>query len=226
MAGPFKVYVEVGAKRTFAGAIDWPGWCRSGKDEASALQSLFEYGPRYADVLHKSGVPFTSPKAQSDLRVSERLKGGAATDFGAPEAHPSADQGKMEAADLKRSEAILRACWASLDAIGRRAKGKTLRTGPRGGGRNLDKMLDHVREAEQAYLGSLGWWSVAGKPDPTGVGLLEVREAALKGIRASAAGEIPAVGPRGGRRWSARYFVRRAAWHVLDHAWEIEDRIE
>ena len=21
-----------------------------------------------------------------------------------------------------------------------------------------------------------------------------------------------------------RYFVRRAAWHVLDHAWELEDR--
>ena len=24
--------------------------------------------------------------------------------------------------------------------------------------------------------------------------------------------------------WSPRYAVRRAAWHVLDHAWEIEDR--
>jgi hypothetical protein len=26
-------------------------------------------------------------------------------------------------------------------------------------------------------------------------------------------------------RWPPRYVVRRAAWHVLDHAWEIEDRI-
>jgi hypothetical protein len=24
--------------------------------------------------------------------------------------------------------------------------------------------------------------------------------------------------------WSPRYAVRRAIWHVLDHAWEIEDR--
>jgi hypothetical protein len=24
--------------------------------------------------------------------------------------------------------------------------------------------------------------------------------------------------------WSPRYFVRRSAWHALDHAWEIEDR--
>ena len=59
-----------------------------------------------------------------------------------------------------------------------------------------------------------------------GKDLADVLEHAISGMRASAAGEIPAVGPRGGRRWSARYFVRRAAWHVLDHAWEIEDRIE
>lgn len=25
-------------------------------------------------------------------------------------------------------------------------------------------------------------------------------------------------------RWPVRYYVRRAAWHVLDHAWEIEDK--
>jgi hypothetical protein len=31
-------------------------------------------------------------------------------------------------------------------------------------------------------------------------------------------------GPRGGKRWLPRYFVRRVAWHALDHAWEIEDR--
>ncbi|MEA2520619.1 MAG: hypothetical protein QOI81_265, partial [Actinomycetota bacterium] len=35
---------------------------------------------------------------------------------------------------------------------------------------------------------------------------------------------VPATGPRGGAMWSPRYFVRRAAWHVFDHAWEIEDR--
>ena len=35
---------------------------------------------------------------------------------------------------------------------------------------------------------------------------------------------LPEKGPRGGTIWLPRYFVRRAAWHVLDHAWEIEDR--
>ena len=26
--------------------------------------------------------------------------------------------------------------------------------------------------------------------------------------------------------WTARYAVRRMAWHVLDHVWEIEDKSE
>lgn len=47
----FSVYIEVGQKRTFAGAIEWPGWCRSGKDEATALQALLDYGGRYERVL-------------------------------------------------------------------------------------------------------------------------------------------------------------------------------
>jgi hypothetical protein len=32
--------------------------------------------------------------------------------------------------------------------------------------------------------------------------------------------------PLGGKRWPSRYAARRIAWHALDHAWEIEDRIE
>jgi len=37
MAKPIPVYIESGAKKVFACAVDFPGWCRSGKDEASAL---------------------------------------------------------------------------------------------------------------------------------------------------------------------------------------------
>ena len=32
-----KVFVEMGKKKTFAGAVDWPGWCRSDRDEKMAL---------------------------------------------------------------------------------------------------------------------------------------------------------------------------------------------
>ena len=39
-------YLEIGPKRTFAGALDWPGWCRHGRNEEEALAAVFEYGPR------------------------------------------------------------------------------------------------------------------------------------------------------------------------------------
>jgi len=46
----------------------------------------------------------------------------------------------------------------------------------------------------------------------------------VQGLVARARGELPDFGPRGGSRWSPRFAVRYAAWHTLDHAWEIEDR--
>jgi hypothetical protein len=27
-----------------------------------------------------------------------------------------------------------------------------------------------------------------------------------------------------GGAWPVRYLIRRTAWHVLDHAWELEDK--
>jgi len=219
-----EVYVEKGQKRTFAGAIEWPGWCRSGKDEAGALQALLDYGQRYAEVLRGSSVSFRPPGKLAELKVVERLKGDATTDFGAPGAQPRADKATLDATRLKRLEIVLAACHRKLDVAAKAAKGKHLRTGPRGGGRDLAKMLDHVRDAESAYISALGWKDP--KLTPGSLGLQQLLEAAIRGMSASAAGDIPSTGPKGGKRWSARYFVRRAAWHVLDHAWEIEDRLE
>src|SRR5690349_9971305 len=42
------VYLEVGKKRVFACAADWPGWCRSGRDEEQALEALTTSASRYA----------------------------------------------------------------------------------------------------------------------------------------------------------------------------------
>ena len=49
-----KVYVEHGTRRVFAGALDWPGWSRSGPNEAAALQALLDYAPRYAACLREA----------------------------------------------------------------------------------------------------------------------------------------------------------------------------
>src|SRR5215211_4630391 len=86
-----EVYLEVGQKRTFAGALDWPGWCRSGRDKESALQELFEYGARYARVVQTARLGFQKLENASSFVVVERLKGNATTDFGAHSTAPSRD---------------------------------------------------------------------------------------------------------------------------------------
>lgn len=218
------VYLEVGQKRVFAGALDWPGWCRSGKDEDSALQALFEYRPRYARLLSRARLGFKAPKRLSDLVVVERLKGNATTDFGAPGIAPSVDEGPVNDKELKRFKKLLKACWRAFDQAVEAADGKTLSTGPRGGGRQLDGILQHLLDSDTGYLNTLGWKFQRDTKDDSSNQLELLREAILDGLAASAQGEIPATGPRGGKRWRPRYFVRRLAWHVVDHVWEIEDR--
>ena len=73
MSTSLAVYLEEGKKRTFAGALDWPGWCRQGSNEAAALAALFDYGPRYASILAGTRLGFVAPKALSQLVVVERL---------------------------------------------------------------------------------------------------------------------------------------------------------
>ena len=161
-AHSLEVYLEIGKKRIFAAAIDWPGWCRSGRDEASALQALFDYGPRYASALSRSHTAsrrsaFTAPSSLSELSVVERLEGNATTDFGAPDAVPSSDLRPFDKSQVERCQAILKACWGAFDAAALAAEGKELRKGPRGGGRELEGIVSHVQGAGEAYLGKLGW---------------------------------------------------------------------
>ncbi|HEY2979924.1 MAG TPA: hypothetical protein VGJ22_01980, partial [Anaerolineales bacterium] len=194
-----------------------------GRDEDSALTALLDYGSRYARVLRPANLPFHAPQDVSAFKVVERLKGNATTDFGAPDASPSDDKQPLKDAEFGRLQAVLKSCWQAFDEAVRAAKGKELRKGPRGGGRELDGIVEHVIGSELAYLASLGW--KVSVDDNAGRDLKQIRQESLEAARASAAGEIPKRGPRGGVRWTARYFVRRVAWHVLDHAWELEDRV-
>ena len=219
------VYLEIGKKRTFAGVIEWPGWCRSGRDEASALQALCDYGPRYAGVLASTQLEFQPPAGPSAFSVVERLAGDGTTDFGAPAKASSSDSQPLDEAGLRRFQELLQACWQAYDQAVSAAEGKALRKGPRGGGRELEGITRHVLGAEAAYLGKLGWKIPKGGDGGLDEELLRTRQAVLDGLAAAAHGEIPAQGPRGSTHWTPRYFVRRSAWHVLDHAWEIEDRI-
>jgi hypothetical protein len=214
------VYVERGAKRSFASAVEWPGWARGGRDEAAALEALLASAPRYAKVVASAKLGFKTPSSVDDFHVVQRVPGTATTDFGAPDVVTKADAAELKGAELKRIERLIESSWRALDRAVADAKGKTLAKGPRGGGRSLTKIVDHVRDAEAGYLSAIGWRF---KPDPRDA-LGSTRKAVIDGLRASARGETPAIGPRGGKRWKSRQFARRLAWHAIDHAWEIEDR--
>ncbi len=220
---PVEVYVEATPKRAFAGAVDWPGWCRPGRDEEAALETLFRYGPRYAGVLEGSGVRFTAPARPSTFSVVERMKGDATTDFGAPSIAPGADASLIDRRWLTRNEKILRACWEAFDRAVAGVTGE-LRKGPRGGGREVDAIVGHVLGAELGYRRMIARKPPGFAEDDASAARELVRAAVLEGLERAVVDGIPERGPRGGARWSARYFVRRDAWHVLDHAWEIEDR--
>lgn len=225
-ANPIHVYLEIGQKVTFAGALAWPGWCRLGRDESAALQALCDYGPRYARVLHAAQMEFQPPAEVSEFAVIERLIGNATTDFGAPNIPPSDDARPLTAVDAQHAQALLRACWSAFDAVLQDAAGKTLRKGPRGGGRDLAAMVRHVLDADAAYLGRLAWKIKRSEAADPGAELVRMRQAILDALAAAGRGETPAQGPRGGALWAPATFVRRVAWHLLDHLWEIEDRAE
>ena len=221
----FDIYLEIGQTRTFAGARHWPGWCRSGRDETSAIQSLLEYAPRYARVVRSARLGFKAPSDISAFVVRERLKGNATTDFGAPGLAPSWDARPVDSTELKRLQTMLRACWRAFGNTSEAATGEMLRTGPRGGGRQLEGIIQHVLDANEGYLNQVGWKFKRDQTDKVMKQLEQIQQATLDALIASSRGKIPSQGPRGGRRWSPRYFVRRVAWHMLDHVWEIEDRL-
>src|SRR6185436_8969617 len=119
------IALEVGAKRVFAIARDWPGWARSGRSEDTAVEALLEAAPRYAAVVSGS-ARFSVPRSITSFEVIERLDGNATTDFGAPGVLASFDETRADARRLAKLETILRACWAAFDDTVAEAKGVTL----------------------------------------------------------------------------------------------------
>jgi hypothetical protein len=211
------VYLEVGAKRTFACAVDWPGWSRSGRGEEAALEALAAYRPRYARVAARAGLTLPRPDV-ADLEVTETLPGDATTDFGAPHAIATVDRRPFDAASAGRFVALLVAAWDELDAVAAGAPA-ALRKGPRGGGRDRDRIVEHVIEAERSYARHIGVRLTAAEWRDGHVALLRerTREALSRPSEST---------PFVERGWPLRYITRRTAWHALDHAWEVEDRSE
>lgn len=213
-----RVVLEVAPKRAFASALDWPGWSRAGKTPDEALEALLAYASRYAPVAKRAKAAFSPPATVRGLEIVQRQAGGSGTEFGVPSSTARAESDSLDGRELTRMLALLEASWATFDAVAKRERGTQLRLGPRGGGRQVSKMVEHVREAEAAYTHQIG---VKVRRDAS---MAELRAAFVEGLALVAAGK-PLPEPNKVRKpWSPRYAIRRSAWHALDHAWEIEDR--
>lgn len=195
-----RVYLEEGKNTVFAASLDWPGWCRRARTPELALEALEAYAERYARIV-------TAPFEPGAFEVIGTATGNATTDFGAPDARGPWDEVTLTPVELDRLIAVLQDCWNYFDVVVANAP-SSLRRGPRGGGRDRDAIVTHVREAERAYCSRVGFRVAPRTPWD------EQRDVVLTTLRAHAPHAT----------WPVPYAIRRVAWHVVDHAWEIEDK--
>ncbi|HVH65166.1 MAG TPA: hypothetical protein VM674_03955 [Candidatus Acidoferrum sp.] len=167
-------------------------------------------------MAKRAKLPFDPPKA-ANFRVVEHVKGSANTDFGVPHEIAKRDTAPLSAAEAKRLAGLVDAAWATFDAVAVAAPAD-LKKGPRGGGRDRDKIVEHVIGADDIYARKLGVRTTPPRPGDR-VEIKAFRRAVLAALSKPSKGE-----PLVEKGWPQRYAARRIAWHALDHAWEIQDR--
>jgi hypothetical protein len=205
-------------KKVAAFAIDWPGWSRGAKTPDAAVELLEAYRGRYRPIARLAGLE-AEFDAAGPLEVVEDHVGVGSTDFWAISfAASSFEQGPMPEDELERKLALLRAAWRFFDDVAARVSPE-MQKGPRGGGRERDEIVAHVFRNEQGdfarRVGVVASPEVILTPD----GLARHREQYLTAIR-----DHNARGAKAGRSWTIPFLVRHTAYHVLDHAWEMEDK--
>ena len=220
MANHLRVTLETGpkGKKVVAVASDWPGLSRGATTEEAAIERLRSYVPRYAGVATLAGMDAEFADAGAGpLEVVERYPGTGSTDFwGISFGHSSIDRQDVSSDALERELALMRAGWAFFDDVRSRVSAE-LRRGPRGGGRDRDRIVRHTFAAE------LDWSPKLGMRTPldellTDEGLNAHRDAYCSAIRAlHSEGKMAS-------KWPLRYLIRHTAFHTLDHAWEMEDK--
>jgi hypothetical protein len=218
MTNTLRVILEIGKKRrVVAGAMDWPGLDRWGTSEDDATEKLLSYLPRYAGVADRAGMAKAFARAR-DVDVVERVPGSSSTDFwGIAHVPSQIEREVLSAADLERRLDLLRACWAYFDDVAASVSPE-LRPGPRSAGRSRDQIIRHVYASEPEQFSRKVEVRTEKDLVLTTKGLVKHRQDYLEAIRAYNADGKPA------RTWPIQFLVRRTAHHVMDHAWELEDR--
>ena len=221
MANHIRVTLEIGlkGKKVVAVAPDWPGLERGAKTEEAAIERLLSYIPRYATVTKLAGMKAafaTTPIVD----VVERYPGTGSTDFwGISFAFSGIDQQAMSGEALERELTLMRACWAFFDGVRARVSAE-MQPGPRGGGRDRDRIVHHIFANEQDWAKKLGVLT----PDEamlTNKGMKAHRDAYCNAIR-----DYHSQGKLAGKmaKWPLRFLIRHTAFHTMDHTWEMEDK--
>jgi len=218
MTDKLRVILEVGKKRrVVAAAMDWPGLDRWGTSEDDALAKLSSYLPRYADVADRAGLA-SAFKAAREIDVVERVPGSSSTDFwGIAHVPSQIEREVLSAPELERRLDLLQACWAYFDDVAARAAQELL-PGPRSAGRSRDRIIRHVYGSEPEQLSRKVEVRTPLEVVLTPKGLAAHRLEYLDALRTYNAESKPA------RTWPIQFLVRRTAQHLMDHAWEMEDR--
>ncbi len=218
MTMPVRVLLERGKKkRVVASAFDWPGWDRSTKLGGDALAELDGYRVRFAKVAELAGYGDEFGRL-GELDVVEDVDGIGMTDYyGVSGRTATAELEPMTEADFERKLALLRASWTTFDDAAASVSAE-LRKGPRGGGREKDRIIRHVNGAEiDEFAPKVGVKVPLDTRDDLDA-LHSYRDAFADAIREHHIRGEPA------RSWALQFLIRRCAWHMLDHAWELEDR--
>ncbi len=218
MSDRIRVMVEKGKKkRTVASAFDWPGWDRFARSEELALAVLETYRARFARVAGLAGLA-QEFRATGELEVVERVEGIGMTDFyGVSMRSAAPEYEQMTEAECDRKLALLRASWAYFDDVASRVSAE-LRPGPRGGGRDRAEIVRHANGAEIYEFAKKVGLNTPLEARDSPVRLAAHREAFCKAIREHNARGASA------RTWTVQFVIRHSAYHMLDHAWEMEDR--
>ena len=216
MIASSNVYIETGSKRAFACSLEWPGLARSAKSEDAALAALGSYVERYSPVAARAGLPFDVADGQRWVVVERVPTRSGGADFGVPTTVLGSDHGGVCKDEAFRTAALLVASWDFLAEMAEGAPPE-LRKGPRGGGRDRDAVVAHVAAAEQMFGKKVGLKLPVPAPGATDI-VAANRAAILTWCRSGKASA------EASSDWPPRYAARRLLWHVLDHAWEIEDR--
>jgi hypothetical protein len=220
MANELRVSLEIGpkGKKVVAVAPDWPGLERGAKTGEAAIERLQSYLPRYAPVAKLAGMDAAfAVTTSTTVHVVERYPGTGSTDFwGISFAFSGIDQQDISRDDLERELTLMQACWALFDNVRARVSAE-MRKGPRGGGRDRDRIVRHTLGAEQDFAAKLGVHAPEGAL-LTDEGLRAYRDTYCNAIRA-----LHAEGKMA-RTWPLRYLIRHTAFHTLDHTWEMEDK--